>query len=459
MSAFLQRHYQARKAAREDRLLAHELEFLPAADALRETPLHPAPRLLLYLILLTAALVLLWAFLGRVDVISVAPGTVLANGRSKVIQSEITATVKTIHVAEGTPVRAGQRLLDLDPSLTEADLAKLANQRRAARMDQAYSEAMLAAIDNDIRTVATASLDMEAAEREGFQARLDAGLEELRARLQQSDSKLAQQQADATALRSSIALVRETLPISEEQAADYRRLLEGKFVAKHAWLERERLVLQQRRELAIQRANLSRAEAAERETGQQRAHVVAQARQSLLELQLESSRRIALLDEEIKKARRSNGLMHLTSPVDGVVQDLAVSAPGAVVTSAQPVLRVVPSGVPMEVEALVQNRDVGFIRVGQVARIKVDSYDFTRFGMLSGRIHSISRDVVPDTREGATYRVRIRLAPLAPGAALSPMPLSPGMTVRAEITTGRRRVIDYFLSPLESRLSESLRER
>jgi hemolysin D len=180
----------------------------------------------------------------------------------------------------------------------------------------------------------------------------------------------------------------------------------------------------------------------------------------------------------VVKATERSKLQRLTAPVDGTVQQLAVHTVGGVVTPAQPLLEVVPRGSKLEIEAVVANKDVGFVHAGQEAEIKVDTFNFTKYGMLHGHVQSVSADAVqrdrnPSATQSATdqkstddgkagdlaYTARVTLDQTqmdVDGAAVN---LSPGMAVTVEIKTGSRRIISYLLSPLLRFKQESLRER
>jgi hemolysin D len=174
-------------------------------------------------------------------------------------------------------------------------------------------------------------------------------------------------------------------------------------------------------------------------------------------------------------------LQLLSAPVDGVVQQLAVHTVGGVVTPAQTLLVVVPSDSHLEIEAMVSNRDIGFVHEGQDAEIKIDTFNFTRYGLLHGKVQSVSRDAI--IRDKAQEPNAEKKAPGTDDASSEPkgqelsyvarvsmdrtemriddkmMELSPGMAVTVEIKTGSRRVISYLLSPLLRYGHDSLRER
>ena len=179
----------------------------------------------------------------------------------------------------------------------------------------------------------------------------------------------------------------------------------------------------------------------------------------MLDLLHESEQRAAALQQELSKAEQRNRLMHLTAPVDGTVQQLAIHTAGGVVTEAQPLMVIVPSNQPVEVEALLENKDIGFVRPGQEVEVKVDTFTFTKYGVVHGTVQSISDDAIEDERLGLVYSTRIQLKENSILVGSQQVPLTPGMSIRAEVKTDKRKVIDYFLSPLQQYVDESLAER
>jgi hemolysin D len=186
---------------------------------------------------------------------------------------------------------------------------------------------------------------------------------------------------------------------------------------------------------------------------------VAQTRRAMLDLQHESEQRAAALTQELKKAEQRNRLMALTAPVDGTVQQLAIHTQGGVVTEAQPLMVIVPSDAPVEVEAMLENKDIGFVRPGQEVEIKVETFTFTKYGVINGTVTSISNDAIEDEKLGLVYSARIRLHESRIRVGGKDIALSPGMAVRAEVKTDKRKVIDYFLSQFKEYQDESLEER
>ncbi|MCE4052356.1 HlyD family type I secretion periplasmic adaptor subunit [Pseudomonas sp. Au-Pse12] len=452
--------WQQRRYMDAPRRLPHEAQFLPAALALQETPVHPAPRIFLWSIQGFALLTLLWACMGHMEVVAVAPGKIVPNGKSKLIQSSDTAVVKAIHVSDGQRVNAGELLLELDPTSSDAEVKRLQGDLRAARIDDARSTAMLDAIVQ--RQAPTLSGTISQANPEQLldaQRWLTAQYQEYSSHLDLADADILQRSAEIQSAQAQVASLRQSLPIATQLAEDYQRLLQQQYVSRHEYLEKEQARLEQQRQLRVQQAAVLQSSAAQSEARRRREGVVAQTRRSLLDLQHESRQKIASLVQELAKARYRATLTSLKAPVDGTVQQLAIHTVGGVVTAAQPLMVIVPSDQPVEVEAMLENKDVGFVHVGQAVTVKVETFTFTRYGTVQGEVLSISNDAIEDEKRGLIYSSRIRLDSDHLQVNGLSVALSPGMSVTAEIKTDQRRVIDYFLSPLQQHIGESFRER
>lgn len=441
--------------------LAHEVQFLPAALALQDQPSHPAPRYTQWTIMFFAALALAWACLGEIEVVATARGKVVTSGKSKTIQPSEVAVVKAIRVYDGQSVKAGEVLVELDTSASGADVKRFKSDLLAARVDSARASAMLESISTgkEPGSLAGYMLEAEPAQILAAQHWLNGQYLEMRSSLDQVDAEVEQRTAEIQSANAIVSSLQQTLPITRRLAEDYKALLDQQYVPRHAYLEKQQALLDQNRDMAVQQARVIELNASRKEAERRRQGILAQTRRAMLDLQQQSEQKAASLTQELRKAEQRDQLMSLTAPVDGTVQQLAIHTIGGVVTAAQPLMVVVPSDQPVEVEAMLENKDVGFVRDGQAVTVKVETFTFTKYGTVEGEVVSVSNDAIEDEKLGPIYSSRVRLLEdfiLVRGQRVA---LSPGMAVTVEIKTDRRRVIDYFLSPLQQYTDESLRER
>ena len=436
-----------------------ELAFLPAHLELVETPVSPVPRWSMRVIILFAFIALMWALFGHLDIVAVAGGKTVTGGRTKVIQPLEPSVVKSIRVKDGQHVKAGQLLIELDATMANADYRKAAESLETARLAEARYTALLTSLETGkLPTIG----NVEGIDETQRQAEEAVTLGQYRAYITRYDTQRAlvgQREAELATVRQQISKLTSTSKIAADRAADFQRLLDQNFISKHAWLEKEQERIELQSDLAAQRSRLNELQAALSSQRQELEAIRAEFRRDALDKQHQAREAITQHNEESKKTGQREALMRLTAPVDGTVQQLAVHTVGGVVTEAQPLLAIAPANESMEVEAMIENKDIGFVKVGQDAVVKIESFPYTRYGHIEGKVENVSHDAMQDEKRGLIYPARIRLSKtflIIDGTRVN---LTAGMAVSAEIKTGKRRVIDYFLSPLRVHTGEGLRER
>ena len=224
-------------------------------------------------------------------------------------------------------------------------------------------------------------------------------------------------------------------------------------------LEVEQQRIEAEQDLATEEANLASIQASLQELTEQR-HAMESSvqREALLKIE-ELEKLVGSLRQERVKTEQVATQQVLTAPVDGEVQQLAVHTVGGVVKPGDPLMVIVPLDQALEVEALVLNKDIGFVRDGQLATIKVDAFPFTRYGVIEGEVTSVSDDAMQDERLRLVYAVHVRLARADMNIDGTTVQLSTGMAVSVEVMTGKRRVMEFVLSPVMQHVQESGRER
>jgi len=242
-----------------------------------------------------------------------------------------------------------------------------------------------------------------------------------------------------------IARYSEALPLATQRAQDYRELSKNHDVPLHAYLEKEQARVDLEGQLTAAR--------------NQRAALIAEAKRIAYDDQNEAGKILEASRQDAIKTSSRSRLLKLTSPVDGTVQQLTVYTIGGVVPEAQPLMKIVPKEETIEVEAMIENKDVGFVEEGQRASVKIDAYEYTKYGVIPAHVVHVSQDAIKDEKRGLLYSVILSLEKSTITVKGEEMPLGPGMTVRADIKTGSRRVIEYFLNPLLQHKRESLNER
>ncbi len=439
--------------------LPHEAQFLPAALELQETPVSPAPRVTMWLLMTFATIALLWAIFGHMDVVAVAHGKIVPNDRTKVIQPIDTATIKAIKVSDGQMVKAGEVLVELDNTSTAADTARIANDHVTARLQAIRAKALLAAIASGKSPSLADLAEIDPFRVAQEQRVLDGQYGEYQAKLARIDADIAKREAELRSTQEVVRKLEQTVPIARQRAQDFKDLVEKNFISKHGYLEKEQIRIEQEADLATQRSRIKELAAALQEGRSQRLALVAETKRLALDSLNEAEQKTTTYGQELIKAESRGRLMTLTAPVDGTVQQLAIHTVGGVVTEAQQLMMIVPKDNPIEVEAYVENKDIGFVNPGQEAVVKAETFPFTKYGTIDAKVVSVSNDAVNDEKRGLIFPARVNLARATIPVENKIVNLSPGMAVTVEVKTAQRHVIEYFLSPLLQYKDESLRER
>ncbi len=412
-------------------LESHEAEFLPAALALQNQPVSPAGRWIARLLIILVVTVIAWSILGHVDIIVNASGKIIPSDRIKTVASIDVASVRAIHVKEGQAVKAGDVLIELDARSSDTERDKAEGDRQVALLQIARSRALISAIDTgkpqqivSIKGIAAGAFQEAVLHLEGQWREYEAKLERLDAEIQRYS---------------------QALPLAAQRASDYESLSKSRDVSAHAWMEKEHAKIDLEGQL--------------NEAKNQKSVLTSETRKTALDALTDASRVVASSSQDARRASVHSELLKLVAPVNGTVQQLTVHTVGGVVPAAQPLMQIVPQQGPLEVEAFVENKDIGFIVEGQSAEVKIDAFEYTKYGTVPGRVIHVSRDAIQDEKKGLIYLVKVVLDKSAIRVDAREISLTPGMSINAEIKTGTRRVIEYVLSPLMQHVRESVRER
>ena len=440
--------------------LGDELAFLPAALSLQDTPVHPAPRRLAWGLMSLFVLALLWAYFGQVDIVAVAPGRIMVSERTKVIQPLEASVVRKVLVRDGERVSAGQVLVELDPTMANADMASVQEQLKAQASEVMRTTALLQSLSSSSLTepvLRGAQTDL--IEDPATRAQLRSEWQDIRARLNKLDADAHRRQMELATVRETIAKLEATVPMAQTREADFKQLVFQGYISGHASQDKTRERVELERDLGVQRARLAEVQSSLTESAQARQAYRAETLRLLSDRQALASSQYSQAQSNATKARQRERQTQLTAPVAGIIQQLAIHSVGGVVTSAQPLMIVVPDSATVTAEITIANQDIGFVNAGQMATVKLETFPYTKYGTVQARVEVVTADAVTDEKRGSYYPATLTLAAKDMLVDGKRIPLSPGMNITAEIKTGQRRVIEYLLSPVQRAGSESLRER
>ena len=461
------------------RAKAEETAFLPAALEIVETPASPAGRAVALTIIAIFCFSIGWASLSHVDIVASASGKIIPSGGTKVIQPFEMGVVRAIHVHDGQQVKSGDLLVELDPTINQSDRDHLHSDLIATQLEIARLKAGLADMKNPLDGFHPPS-DATPAQVNMQRDYLIKQTAEYRAKIEGLDRQLEQKQAERDTIQATVGKLSAIVPILQQRVDIRKASAEQEFTSRFQYLEVVQLLVEQQQELMVQRSRLREAQASIGALTEARTQAVAEFHRTLFGQLAEAERKADGLRFDMAKSDQKINAQYLTAPIDGTVQQLAIHTIGGVVSPAQILLSVVPSESHLEIEAMILNRDIGFVHPKQPAEIKVDTFNFTKYGLLRGEVLSVSQDAI--VRDKAVDRAGEK-NPGADNTSSEPkgqdlsfsarvsldrsqmqiddrlINLTPGMAVTVEIKTGSRSLLGYLLSPLMKYGHDSLRER
>lgn len=437
------------------------VEFLPDALAIRHEPLPFWARSGLLWMGLFFLLALVWACLGKVDVIVTAGGRLVSDHPTIVMKPLERTVLKQVHVAVGDRVKAGQDLASFDPVFSRADSERLATEVRLyqAQFDRLFAESLGRAY----------VLPSEPKEEELWQASI------YRDRSRFHTEKMQYYARELERIEKTLAATRENLILQRERLKTYKQI-EGMVSGA---LQSQSASLRTLKETQIARMQLE-AEISDKANQllvleSERKARMAERDAFSAQWKIETSREMVQTREaltkalkEYDKANQMASYVALRAPEEAVVHDIAPISIGSAVREAETLLTLVPLGGRLEVEAEIRAEDIGKVRVGDCVRVKVTAFPFQKYGTLEGKVRVISKDAFSRTPEdspasmsqagAAFYRARVELAPTGSDEDGLLSRLIPGMETQCEIRVGGRRVIEYLIHPIIKSLDEAIRE-
>jgi type I secretion membrane fusion protein, hlyD family len=442
---------------KRDRL---QYEFLPAAEEIVETPAAPLGALVVWLVTLLLMVALAWSYFGRIDIVAVANGKISTEGSNKIIQPAISGVVTSINVHEGQRVKKGETLLALDRTTAEKDVATANQSLNTARVERDILRRLAVGGNTDeiingadlpdetkamLRQFASSQTALSAARQQA----VNGTISNYQQQLQFNQQAKNQLETNAQNLKNRKAEIEKQLP--NANPVDKLRLQNELSNIDQRITSADSTVLGQNQQLLQSQSALTQAQ-------NQSQTQTAETNSAFNNQIITAEKRIIELENNLVKAKQILAQTTITAPVDGTVLSLTVKTIGGVVNAGQQLAQIVPEKVPLYVDAALDNQDIGFVKPGQRVVVKVATYPFQRYGYLEGTVENISPDSIQDDKKGLIYKAKIKLND-DKSSKQNQLKLLPGMSVSAEIATGQRRIIEFFLDPLMTKADESLKVR
>lgn len=438
--------------------------FHPPLIRLQQSAPHPQERRVLWALLALLAFLLIWALVGRLDIVAVADGKLVPASYLKIVQPSEAGIVKEILVREGEMVRSGQVLMRMDALITDADLDAIKIEHARKRLQLARIDAELTGKPFQPDAKAPLALVRETgAQSQANRAALAAALAEERSRLVKAQEELA-------AARQQMKLLEAVLPHYHEQDKAYEQLVKGGFAGSLMGSDKRRERIEKEQELATQGHVVASAQASIDQSQKKLKQIEAEYYRQLHAERHEAQAQYDKLAKELEKQQHRRELLELKAPQDGVIKDLATHTSGTVVQPGTVLASLVPNEEKLKAEVWISNEDIGFVRAGQPVKLKFATFTFQKYGMGQGTVEHVSADAQSEEeardkgQQGSGQRpLRYKALVTLDESALETngvrYPLAVGMQATAEILLGRRTVMEYLLSPVKKAWHEAARER
>jgi hemolysin D len=458
---------------------AEQVAFLPAALEIVETPASPAGRAIAAVIITAFCFFVGWASFGQIDIVASASGKIIPSGGVKVIQPFEAGIVRAIHVSDGQRVSAGDLLIELDPAINQSDRDHQQSDLIATQLEIARLKAALSDPEDPLSAFHPPA-NATPSQLEMQRDYLAKQTLEYRAKIQGLDRQIDQKKAERDTIRATVGKLTAIIPLVERRADIRKSSAEQEYTSTFQYLETKQQLVEQQQDLIVQRSRLGETVASIAALSESKTQANAEFHRTLYGQLAEAERKADGLSYDIVKSQEKINAQFLKAPIDGTVQQLGIHTVGGVVTPAQFLLAIVPLESHLEIEASILNRDVGFVHPKQRAEIKVDTFNFTKYGLLHGEVLSVSQDAIvrdkpadkaSEKNPGAdstsseprgqdlSFAARVSLDRSQMQIDDKLINLTPGMAVTIEIKTGSRSVMGYLLSPLMKYRHDSLRER
>lgn len=431
------------------------IDFLPDADEIERRPLPAGARITLHVVALAMLCFFVWASVSQIDMVVVARGRLVTPLPNIVVQPLETSIIQSIDVRVGQVVKKGDRLASLDPTFAQADESQLQSRLDSLNTQWASLDAALSGAPLEHPGDASADSDIQNRLSSERQASYSSQIRRQNESIAKLRSSLETARRDEMALNQRVKVLREMETMTDDLVSK-KLAVKGRLLdAKDRLLEAERsMELARNRQLEIRRDLAAvEAEKISFETGW---------RQKMLEELLAVSRERNTLKDQLQKAARRQSMVVLTAPADAVVLEIAKLSQGSIVREAETFFTLVPIGEVLEAEVRIDSPDIGYIKMGADAHVKIDAFPYQKHGMLDGKLRTISQDAFKrdsnTTGAEAYYSGRVALGSLQLEGLPDQAKLLPGMTLSAELLVGKRSVMSYLLWPLTKAAKESIRE-
>ena len=425
--------------------------FRPHLSEIEETPVSPLGRKILWAIVIFMLIATVWMFLGKTDVVVSARANVVPVGNVKILQALSSGVIKNIYVKEGEAVKKDQLLMEIDPSVEKSNIQAKKKNAQILSLEIAKLQASIEGREfippsNADPSIVAMMSGMQLSERQNIQTQKN-----------EIDAQMMQINDQISALQIDIENARKTLRMGKEQERRMRKVLD--IIAKNDYYKLQRENLSYQHEIDRKMQEISTLRSKLNELRYQKEGISSGYKSKLYQMLSQKRSQLAELKAQIDAVAFKEQKQQIKAPMDAVVSKVSFNTLGGVVQPAQELVRLIPKDAPMEFKAIVENKDIGFIKTGMPVAIKIDTYDYQKYGLFEGNVSKISPNAIEDKKLGLVYEVYIKPKNKYLMVDGQKRYLIPGMSATAELKVAQRRIIEFFVYPLIKYYKEGISVR
>ena len=436
-----------------------ELEFLPAALEILETPPSKSARFFASLIMSFLVIAVIWAIFSKVDTVAIATGNIVPKNYIKIIQSLELSSVRDIKVKVGDSVSKGQVLIELDPIENEANMEQAKSKLESLELNFRNLEIIWKLLNKQDVNISFDGITSNKDLMEDMRLQTLAQIEDYENKLKQLDTNYDQLIAKEEFTKKDLEILNKIIPLMAEQERSYYQMSKGKLISKNKWIDAKQKILINTQKKIEAESKINEIKLSIEKNILDKESLFSKTNQEVIIQINKIKTEIKDAVEVMRKAKNRHKHSTLVAPEDGTVQEINVHTIGGVVSPAQELIKIVPRDAKLQVNANILNKDIGFIKIGQDVSVKVEAFPFTRYGYIEGKLIRYGADAIEVEHLGLVFPVTISLDKSYIMAGDKKINLQSGMTVHAEIKTKKRRIISFFLEPILSHKNDSFKER
>ena len=434
-------------------------DFLSGIESILSTRPSKLLWLVPSLIGMLVLFIILWLTFSQIDVIAPSLGKTIPSSRMILIQAKETSTIEKINVKNGQSVKKGDLLVEFRNNVENFDNSSMKAKYETLLLKKIFLEEMLKYIDTNNKEKEIENNEISPNLLKLVNDKLNSHISSYYTEVKSLNAKIEKVVFEKKMIETEVKKLLKLLPFTQYKLEQMKKLVEKGLEPEISLKDLEEKYIEEKSNISIKEDEINKLSIQYEISKQELIQFKNNTKKELLE---EFNKTTDELSSTLPEVNKSNYLLEskvIYAIEDGFIYNLNNGTSGRVVQSGEVIMELIPTSSPLEVEAKVLNRDIGFVHVGQEVKVKIDSFKFTKYGYIEGVVTNIAKSSILDEKLGEIYPVLIELKKDTMRIDDKNIKLIPGMTCSVDIKIGKRRLIEYIISPMIRYKDEALREQ